>query len=57
AEDFVLVVTQRRNVTDTRLVVTGPVAQTWMGIAQAFAGAPGSGRPSLATPSTTGGTR
>ncbi|WP_213575955.1 TIGR03084 family metal-binding protein [Rhodococcus sp. USK13] len=57
AEDFVLVVTQRRNVADTRLVVTGPVAHTWMGIAQAFAGAPGPGRPSLATPSTTGGTR
>lgn len=57
AEDFVLVVTQRRNVTDTRLVVTGPVARTWMGIAQAFAGAPGRGRPGLATPSTTGGTR
>ncbi|WP_016881212.1 MULTISPECIES: TIGR03084 family metal-binding protein [unclassified Rhodococcus (in: high G+C Gram-positive bacteria)] len=57
AEDFVLVVTQRRNVADTRLVVTGPVAHTWMGIAQAFAGAPGPGRPSLAAPSTTGGTR
>lgn len=57
AEDFVLVVTQRRNVADTRLVVTGPVARTWMGIAQAFAGAPGSGRPSLTAPSTTGGTR
>ncbi|WP_160097253.1 TIGR03084 family metal-binding protein [Rhodococcus sp. T7] len=57
AEDFVLVVTQRRNVADTRLVVTGPVARAWMGIAQAFAGAPGSGRPSLTAPSITGGNR
>lgn len=44
AEDFCLVVTQRRHLADTRLVVSGPVAQEWMAIAQAFAGAPGEGR-------------
>jgi uncharacterized protein (TIGR03084 family) len=44
AEDFCLVVTQRRNVADTRLRVTGPVAGEWMSIAQAFAGMPGPGR-------------
>ncbi len=37
-EDFCLVVTQRRNVADTGLVATGPVAKQWMEIAQAFAG-------------------
>ncbi|MCU1647619.1 MAG: hypothetical protein JWN03_7894 [Nocardia sp.] len=46
AEDFVLVVTQRRNVADTELAVTGDVASSWMAIAQAFAGAPGRGRNS-----------
>ena len=44
AEDFCLVVTQRRNILDTGLEVTGDVANTWMQIAQAFAGPPGSGR-------------
>lgn len=44
AEDFCLVVTQRRHLDDTSLVVTGPVAMEWMSIAQAFAGAPGEGR-------------
>jgi hypothetical protein len=38
-------VTQRRHVTDTDLVVSGPVAAQWISIAQAFAGAPGTGRP------------
>ncbi len=38
AEDFCLVVTQRRNVADTALVVTGDSAAEWMGCAQAFAG-------------------
>lgn|GEM_PF-566149 len=46
AEDFVLVVTQRRHPEDTELIVQGPVAVAWMAIAQAFAGAPGNGRPS-----------
>ena len=42
--DFCLVVTQRRHVADTALVIEGDVATEWMSIAQAFAGAPGSGR-------------
>ena len=45
AVDFCLVVTQRRNLADTGLRVTGPVATEWISIAQAFAGAPGPGRP------------
>lgn len=40
ALDFCLVVTQRRHVTDTGLTVTGPAANEWMSIAQAFAGGP-----------------
>jgi uncharacterized protein (TIGR03084 family) len=40
AEDFALVVTQRRHWTETALVVDGPVATQWLDIAQAFAGAP-----------------
>ena len=44
ALDFCLVVTQRRHLDDTDLVVAGPVATEWMSIAQAFAGPPGSGR-------------
>lgn len=41
AQDFVLVVTQRRHARDTALVIDGDVASAWMDIAQAFAGAPG----------------
>jgi uncharacterized protein (TIGR03084 family) len=44
AEDFCLVVTQRRHVTDTGLRVEGAVAGEWLLIAQAFAGPPGAGR-------------
>lgn len=44
AEDFVFVVTQRRNIIDTALTVTGDAAAGWMKIAQAFAGAPTTGR-------------
>ena len=44
AVDFCLVVTRRRHVDDTALEVTGPAATSWMPIAQAFAGPPGSGR-------------
>jgi uncharacterized protein (TIGR03084 family) len=44
ALDFCLLVTQRRHRDDTALQVTGPVADEWLGIAQAFAGAPGRGR-------------
>jgi len=39
AEDFALVVTQRRHVDDTRLDVVGAAARHWMEIAQCFAGA------------------
>jgi uncharacterized protein (TIGR03084 family) len=45
ALDFCLVVTQRRNVADTGLVVEGDLAEEWISIAQAFAGPPGPGRP------------
>lgn len=38
AVDFCLVVTQRRNVGDTSLEVTGDAAADWMRVAQAFAG-------------------
>ena len=38
AEDFCLVVTQRRHVDDTALVVRGDVARDWMLKAQVFAG-------------------
>jgi uncharacterized protein (TIGR03084 family) len=44
AEDFCLVVTQRRNIADVSLTVSGPVAVQWMSIAQAFAGPPSAGR-------------
>jgi len=45
AEDFCLVVTQRRHISDVDLDVAGPVAEQWMSVAQAFAGPPGEGRP------------
>ena len=44
ALDFCLVVTQRRHPDDTDLVAEGADAKEWLGIAQAFAGAPGQGR-------------
>jgi uncharacterized protein (TIGR03084 family) len=40
ALDLALVLTQRRHVSHTGVVVTGPVAQLWLDIAQAFAGPP-----------------
>ena len=43
AMDFCQVVTQRRNVVDTKLSVKGAVAKQWMQIAQAFAGPPEKG--------------
>jgi len=43
AEDFCLVVTQRRHVADTELVVNGDAATEWMSKAQAFAGGPTNG--------------
>lgn len=44
ALDFCLLVTQRRHRRDLTLVATGPVADRWLDIAQAFAGPPGAGR-------------
>ncbi|KQV21793.1 MULTISPECIES: TIGR03084 family metal-binding protein [unclassified Kitasatospora] len=44
ALDFCLLVTQRRSRSDLALVATGPVADSWLPIAQAFAGNPGKGR-------------
>ncbi|GAA1879781.1 TIGR03084 family metal-binding protein [Asanoa iriomotensis] len=41
AQDFCLLVTQRRNPADLALVATGPVATEWLQVAQAFAGPPG----------------
>jgi uncharacterized protein (TIGR03084 family) len=43
AEDFCLVVTQRRHPHDTHLEVDGDVARDWLVHAQAFAGAPTEG--------------
>ncbi len=40
AVEFAQVVTQVRNIADTSLVVSGPVATEWMGMAQCFAGGP-----------------
>jgi hypothetical protein len=37
-------VTQRRNRKELAIEATGPVAQEWVPIAQAFAGPPGGGR-------------
>lgn len=50
AADFCLLVTQRRHRVDLDLHVQGTAAEEWMGIAQAFAGPPGPGRPPLSPP-------
>lgn len=44
AVDFCRVVTHRRHVDDTRLLLIGPAAREWMLVAQAFAGPPAPGR-------------
>ncbi len=44
AYDFCLLVTQRRHRDDLDLVATGPDADRWLDIAQAFAGPSGAGR-------------
>lgn len=44
ALEFCLLVTQRRHRDDTSLAAVGADADTWLGIAQAFAGPPGGGR-------------
>lgn len=41
AIDFCRVVTQRRRAAESSLVIRGTAAQTWMNVAQAFAGPPG----------------
>ena len=43
--DLALLVVQRRNAADLDLQVSGEDARRWVGIAQAFAGPPGPGRP------------
>ena len=40
AEDFCLVVVQRRHVAETNLIITGETAQQWMSISQVWAGPP-----------------
>jgi uncharacterized protein (TIGR03084 family) len=44
-EDFCLVITQRRHIDDTTLMIEGATARRWMELAQVFAGPPGPGRP------------
>ncbi|WP_068271079.1 TIGR03084 family metal-binding protein [Aldersonia kunmingensis] len=44
ALDFCLLVTQRRHRDDLDLTATGADADQWLGLAQAFAGPPGTGR-------------
>ena len=48
ALDFCHAVTQRRHRADLALAATGPDADRWLDIAQAFAGPPGPGRPPAA---------
>lgn len=45
ALEFALLVTCRRHLDDTDLVIAGPVAQQWISIAQSFAGPRGTPRP------------
>ena len=49
ALDFCLLATQRRNRADLALEATGPDADRWLDIAQAFAGPAGAGRPASGT--------
>jgi uncharacterized protein (TIGR03084 family) len=44
AEDFCLVVVQRRHLADTDLNINGETAKQWMSIAQVYAGPPAEGR-------------
>jgi uncharacterized protein (TIGR03084 family) len=48
AEDFCLLVTQRRHRDDLALVATGDAADQWLSLAQCFAGPPGPGRAQAA---------
>jgi uncharacterized protein (TIGR03084 family) len=47
ALDFCLLVTQRRHRADLALVASGPVADEWLDVAQAFAGPPGTKRAAV----------
>ena len=47
ALDFCLLVTQRRHRRDLALVAHGPLADSWLDVAQCFAGPPGPGREPL----------
>jgi uncharacterized protein (TIGR03084 family) len=49
AEDFCLLVTQRRHRDDLALTAQGDAADEWLGLAQCFAGPPGPGRSVLDT--------
>lgn len=53
ALDFCLLVTRRRHLVDTTLIVAGPTARVWAEVAQAYAGPPGTGR----APGQLGGTQ
>jgi uncharacterized protein (TIGR03084 family) len=44
AVDFCLLVTRRRHRDDLALTATGPHADAWLDIAQAYRGSPGTGR-------------
>ena len=48
ALDFCLIATQRRLPADTAIETEGPLAEEWIGIAQAFAGPPTVPDPSRA---------
>lgn len=47
ALDFCLLAVQRRHRDDTDVIATGPVADEWLEVIQAFAGPPGPGRAPL----------
>lgn len=53
ALDLCLLVTRRRHRADLALTATGPVADAWLDLAQAFAGPPGTGRQPLTQPGPT----
>jgi uncharacterized protein (TIGR03084 family) len=50
AYDFALLVTQRAHRADLDLTATGPDADRWLDVAQAFAGPSGGGRPPAESP-------
>ena len=52
AEDFCLLATRRRHRDELSVTATGPSANQWLDIVQAFAGPPGEGRQPLAAAAT-----